>query len=209
MLGVQLGGPFPDLAAVLCLVSRIAAAPETAKTRTDGILANHRRTEFLRPEGLLPVSAVAERLGVSVPTVHAAINAGELRWVLFGSVRRVRPEDLEAYVQSRSGARPPANEDWFKVADLMRATGFSRSKAYRLIERGILPFKVFAGTRYIRSENVGVLPRQKGQSGDSFMIPPRTGVWRTTAKRREEEVQSRHRVWAFPASEQIPLDSFQ
>jgi excisionase family DNA binding protein len=114
-----------------------------------------RRTEFLRPENLLPVSAVAERLGVSESTVHAAINAGELRWVLFGSVRRVRPEDLEAYVQSRSAARPPSDEDWCTVPDLVRATGISRSKVYRLLARGILPFQVFAGTRCIRSKDVG------------------------------------------------------
>jgi excisionase family DNA binding protein len=116
-----------------------------------------RRTEFLRPENLLPVSAVAERLGVSESTVHAAINAGKLRWVLFGSVRRVRPEDLEAYLQSQIAARPPANEDWWTVADLMRNTGFSRSKASRLLQHGILPFRVLAGTRYIRSKDVGVL----------------------------------------------------
>jgi predicted DNA-binding transcriptional regulator AlpA len=64
---------------------------------------------------------------------------------------------MEAYVQSRSASRPPADEDWCTVADLMSATGFSRSKAYRMLERGILPFKVFAGTRFIRSEDVGVL----------------------------------------------------
>jgi excisionase family DNA binding protein len=114
-----------------------------------------RRTEFLRPEHLLPVSAVAERLGVGVATVHAAINSAELRWVLFGSVRRVRPEDLEAYVQSRSVARPPADEDWCTVADLMRATGFSRSKAYRLLARGTLPFQVYSGTRYVRRKDIG------------------------------------------------------
>jgi hypothetical protein len=34
--------------------------------------------------------------------------------------------------------------------------GFARSpRAYRLLERGILPFQVFAGTRYIRSKDVG------------------------------------------------------
>jgi excisionase family DNA binding protein len=121
----------------------------------DQVAADLRRTEFLRPEHLLPVSAVAERLGVSVATVHAAINAGKLRWVLFGSVRRVRPEDLEAYVRSRFSSRPPADDDWCSVADLVRATGFSRSKAYRLLERGTLPFQVFAGIRYIRSKDVG------------------------------------------------------
>jgi excisionase family DNA binding protein len=109
-----------------------------------------RRTEFLRPEGLLPVSAVAEQLGVSVATVHQAINAGELRWVLFGSVRRVRPEDLEAYARSRSASRPPADEDWCTIADLIRTTGFSRSHVYRLLQRENVTFQVFAGTRYFR-----------------------------------------------------------
>jgi excisionase family DNA binding protein len=125
-----------------------------------------RRTEFLRPEHLLPVRAAAERLGVSVATVHAAINAGKLRWVLFGSVRRVRPEDLEAYIQSRNASRPPADEGWCTVADLMRATGFSRSKAYRLLQRGALPSQVFAGTRYIRRKDVdGFLRTNKNTRG--------------------------------------------
>jgi hypothetical protein len=66
---------------------------------------------------------------------------------LFGSVRRVRPEDLEA-------SRPPADGDWSTVADLMRATGLSRSHAYRLLERGIVPFQVFAGVRYIRHQDI-------------------------------------------------------
>ncbi len=74
---------------------------------------------------------------------------------MFGSVRRVRPEDLEAYVRSRGPSRPPADEDCCTVLDLMRATGFSRSHAYRLLERGSVPFEVFAGTRYIRSEDLG------------------------------------------------------
>jgi excisionase family DNA binding protein len=68
----------------------------------DRVAADLRRTEYLRPEGLLPVRAVAERLGLSAATVHNDINAGRLRWVLFGSVRRVRPEDLEEYARVRS-----------------------------------------------------------------------------------------------------------
>ncbi len=105
------------------------------------------------------MSAVAERLGVSVSTVYEAINAGKLRCILFGSVRRVRPEDMEAYVQTRSASRPPADEDWCTVVDLMRATGLSRSQAYRLLERGALPFQIFAGTRYIRSKDLGAFLR--------------------------------------------------
>lgn len=92
-------------------------------------------------------------------TVHEAINAGKLRCILFGSVRRVRPDDLEAYLQTRTASRPPADEDWCTVVDLMRATGFSRSQAYRLLEREIVPFRVFAGTRYIRSEDLGAFIR--------------------------------------------------
>lgn len=108
------------------------------------------------------MKVVAERLGLSVATVHEAINTGELRWVLFGSVRRVRPEDLEAYAQLRNAPRPPADEDWCTVADLMRATGFSRSKAYKLLERRVVPFRVFAGTRYFRTKDLGAfLPTNK------------------------------------------------
>ena len=43
------------------------------------VAADLRRTEYLRPEGLLPVRAVAELLGLSVATVHNDINAGRLR----------------------------------------------------------------------------------------------------------------------------------
>lgn len=52
------------------------------------------------------------------------------------------------------------------VADLVRVTGFSRSKAYRLLERGALPFQVFAGIRYVRSKDIGdFLRRDKGTRG--------------------------------------------
>jgi excisionase family DNA binding protein len=117
--------------------------------------------EFLRPEGLLPVSAVAEWLGASVATVHKDINAGKLRCILFGSVRRIRPEDVEAYLQARSGSRPPAGEDWYTVADMIRATGLGRSQAYRLLTRGTVPFQVFAGARYIRREDIAALLRAR------------------------------------------------
>ncbi len=131
----------------------------------DRVAADLRRTEFLRPERLLPVSAVAERLGVSAATVHEAINAGKLRCVLFGSVRRVRPEDLEAYTRSRSSSRPPPDEDWCTVVDLMRATGFSRSQVYRLLERRIVPFQIFAGTRHIRREDLAAFLRTRKTPG--------------------------------------------
>ena len=131
-----------------------------AANGTDGngsaeqVAADLRRTDLLRPEGLLPVAAVAKRLGLSAATVHGAINAGKLRAVLFGSVRRVRPEDLEAYEQSLNASRPPADEAWCTVAELMRSAGISRSQAYRLLARGVVAFQVFAGVRHIRREDV-------------------------------------------------------
>ena len=118
-----------------------------------------RRTDFLRPEGLLPVSAVAKRLGLSAATVHKAINGGKLQSVLFGSVRRVRPEDLEAYEQARTASLPPPDEDWCTVADLMRAARVSRSHAYRLLASGMVPFRVFAGVRRIRREDIALFVR--------------------------------------------------
>jgi excisionase family DNA binding protein len=137
------------------------------------VAANLRRTEFLRPEGLLPVAAVAERLGLSASTVHEAINAGKLRAVLFGSVRRVRPEDLDAYVRPRSASRPPADEAWCTVADLMRLTGYSRAHAYRLLERRAVPFAVFAGTRYIR-KGTWSAPSAESPSGIRERAPRRS-----------------------------------
>jgi hypothetical protein len=41
----------------------------------------------------------------------------------------------------------------------MHATGFSRPKVSRLLERGPLPFQVFAGTRCNRNEDPGDLLR--------------------------------------------------
>ncbi len=101
-----------------------------------------------------PLRSVSSRI------VHKDINAGRLRCILFGSVRRVRPEDVEAYVQARIASRPPAGEDWYTIADLIRTTGLGRSRAYRLLARGIVPFQVFSGTRYVRSTDLPMLLRR-------------------------------------------------
>ncbi len=105
------------------------------------------------------MTAAAEFLGVSVATVHNAINAGKLRCHLSGTARRVRPEDLDAYAQARAAERPPAGEDWRTVRDLMRAAEVSRSEAYRLIKRGVVAFQVFAGVRYIRAKDIAAFTR--------------------------------------------------
>jgi len=138
-------------------VERLPANPPNGTGRSasaEQVAADLRRRELLRPEDLLPVGEVANRLGLSASTIHEAINAGKLRSVLFGSVRRVRPEDLEAYMRSRSAARPPTDEDWSTVAELRRALGCSRSHTYRLLARRDVPFAIFGGTRYIRRRDV-------------------------------------------------------
>jgi excisionase family DNA binding protein len=129
----------------------------------DQVAAELRRPEreLLRPEDLLPVTAAAQFLGVCVATVHNAINRGKLRSHLFGSARRVRPEDLEAYAQARAAERPPADEDWRTVRDLMRAAEVCRSEAYRLIDRGAVPARVFRGVRYIKGDDLAAFTRTR------------------------------------------------
>jgi excisionase family DNA binding protein len=132
------------------------------------VAADLRRTKFelLRPEDLLPVTAAAQLLGVSVATVHNAINAGKLRYHLFGTARRVRPEDLDAYGKARVAERPPAGEDWRTVRDLMRAAEVSRSQAYRLLDSGVVPFQVFAGVRYVRGKDIAAVARSRRKTVD-------------------------------------------
>jgi len=98
-------GAFDDIGGGMS--GAVEGLPLNPPNGTDGnafaeqVAADLRRTDYLRPEDLLPVRAVAQRLDLSAATVHNDINAGKLRWVLFGSVRRVRPEDFEAYAKRR------------------------------------------------------------------------------------------------------------
>ena len=145
--------------------------PQNVTDRTGGkafaeqFAADLRRKEFLRPEFLLPVTAVARRLGVCVATVHNAINQGKLRCHLFGAARRVKPEDLETYINAQSTLKPPAGEDWCTVGDLMRAAEVSRAQAYRLLERGEVPFQVFATVRYIRRVDIEAFVESGREAG--------------------------------------------
>jgi excisionase family DNA binding protein len=130
------------------------------------VAADLRQTEreFLRPELLLTAAEVAERLGVSLATVHNKIGAGMLRAHLFGNQRRVRPEDLDAYLEARQAERPPQGENWRTVRDLMRAANVSRAVVYRLIRRGSLPARTFCGIQYIRREDFEEFLRSRGDS---------------------------------------------
>jgi excisionase family DNA binding protein len=49
---------------------------------------------------LLRLTEVAERLDVSLPTVRRLVKVGTIRTVRVGRAIRVRPQDLEAYIQS-------------------------------------------------------------------------------------------------------------
>jgi len=48
---------------------------------------------------LLRLPEVAERLQVSMPTVRRLVKDGKIRTVRVGRVIRVRPMDLESYIQ--------------------------------------------------------------------------------------------------------------
>lgn len=49
---------------------------------------------------LLRLIEVAELLNVSLPTVRRLVKEGRLQSVRVGRILRVRPEDLEGYIQS-------------------------------------------------------------------------------------------------------------
>jgi excisionase family DNA binding protein len=49
---------------------------------------------------LLRLTEVAERLDISLPTVRRLVKDGSLQTVRVGRIFRVRPQDLEAYIQS-------------------------------------------------------------------------------------------------------------
>lgn len=56
------------------------------------------------PEKPLTMRQAASRLAVSVPTIHRAVQKGELPCQRIGRVIRIRPDDLAAF------AKPPAPE---------------------------------------------------------------------------------------------------
>jgi len=87
------------------------------KSFSEAVAADLRRTGVLRSDLLLPVSSVAQRLGVSVATVHKAINEGRLRCHLLGCSRRISPGDLEGYIRAQAAREPPTDEDWRTVKD--------------------------------------------------------------------------------------------
>ena len=60
---------------------------------------------------LLDLTSTAAQLGVSARTVERLVAAGVLPSVLVGCRRRVRPEDLQAYIVVQRGARPVQTED--------------------------------------------------------------------------------------------------
>ena len=49
---------------------------------------------------LLKIADVAKRLAVSVTTVRRLIAAGKLQTVRIGRALRIRPDDLEAYIEN-------------------------------------------------------------------------------------------------------------
>lgn len=64
------------------------------------------------PEKLLTVEEVAEILRVSLTTVYRRIQSGELPYIKLGHRQvRVKPEDLEAYIDAHRIAREPAESE--------------------------------------------------------------------------------------------------
>src|SRR5437899_8851915 len=62
---------------------------------------------------LLTARPTADRLGIKLATLYAYVSRGRLRSVMVPGTRerRYRSEDVEAMLDTRSGARPPPNAD--------------------------------------------------------------------------------------------------
>jgi excisionase family DNA binding protein len=60
-----------------------------------------KRSDTMPPARLLSLPEVAERLGYSIKTLRRRIATGELAIIRDGRLIRVRPEDLERYIQQR------------------------------------------------------------------------------------------------------------
>ena len=61
--------------------------------------------EMPLPEPLLKATDVAEILNISRAFAYQLINRGDLRSVVIGTARRVRPIDLETFIQA--SLQPP------------------------------------------------------------------------------------------------------
>jgi excisionase family DNA binding protein len=59
------------------------------------------RRDTMLPARLLSLPEVADRLGCSIRTLRRRIATGELAIIRDGRLIRVRPEDLERYIQQR------------------------------------------------------------------------------------------------------------
>src|SRR5207237_9170625 len=62
---------------------------------------------------LLTAREAADRLGIKLDTLYAYVSRGRLRSVMVPGTRerRYRSEDVEALLDTRSGARPSRNPD--------------------------------------------------------------------------------------------------
>jgi excisionase family DNA binding protein len=109
----QEGRPVPrelvDLAALLGLLARscqeMPSSCQEMTTVADNVPGDHptRMAERL----LITTSEAAERLGVSVRTVHRLAASGRLPRVRIERLVRFRVSDVEAYVQSLSPSQAP------------------------------------------------------------------------------------------------------
>jgi len=59
-----------------------------------------------KPERLLKASQVAEILNISRALAYQLMQRGVISTVAFGAVRRVRPSDLQAFIEK--SVQPPA-----------------------------------------------------------------------------------------------------
>jgi excisionase family DNA binding protein len=99
---------------------------------------HHRDKATQEPvEPLLTPEEVAERLRVSRPTVYAWLKMGRLQGLRAGKVWRIRPADLEAFLQpEREDAAPDRKYSRAEILQFLEADQLdpeTRQKIERLL----------------------------------------------------------------------------
>lgn len=80
---------------------RVAPDPDDLQPGAPLLLtANTRTPTTEEPERLLSIREVADRLGVGLTTAYRLCNAGRLPVRRIGGSRRVRPDDLERFIEA-------------------------------------------------------------------------------------------------------------
>jgi len=95
-------------------------------------------------EGLLPISSVAEALGVGAKRAYELAVNGIIQRRKVGGAVYITKESLEAY-QTRTVVPP----GWIRIAEACKRTGYSRSALLARVGKGQLEQRIILKSAYL------------------------------------------------------------